>query len=312
MKTSTSMVLGRLVSVHPDEQVVTGEAVALELRLAGVGSRGVAAIIDIAVVTFAEVLLLIVLLVVAGAGANGDAIGALLLVLLVGITLGYPVAMETLWRGRTLGKATMGLRVVRDDGGPIRFRHAFVRGLVGVVLDKPGLTQGLAAFIPMLASSRKKRLGDYLAGTIVLQERVPGNINATVVMPPSLAGWAGGLDLSGVDDALGLRLRQFFGRAAQLTPDARATLEHQLAGEVVAKVGAPPPGTPAWAVISAVLAERRRRALITMQPAVVSPPWGAVRQPWGAPQLAESANPATTGTPEAEPPASTTGFVLPG
>ena len=106
--------------------------------------------------------------------------------------------METLWRGRTLGKAAMGLRVVRDDGGPIRFRHAFVRGLVGVVLDKPGITYGLGALIPMHRDEHgKKRLGDMAAGTIVLQERVPAQLDAPVAMPPPLAGWAAGLDLAG-------------------------------------------------------------------------------------------------------------------
>ena len=55
------------------------------------------------------------------------------------VFLGYPVAMETLTRGRTLGKMALGLRVVRDDGGPITFRQALVRGLVGLALERPGL-----------------------------------------------------------------------------------------------------------------------------------------------------------------------------
>ena len=59
----------------------------------------------------------------------------------------------------------MGLRVVRDDGGPIRFRHALVRGLIGVVLEKPGITLGFLAFVTIAGSSRHKRVGDMLAGT---------------------------------------------------------------------------------------------------------------------------------------------------
>jgi uncharacterized RDD family membrane protein YckC len=287
--------------MHPDEQVVTGEAVAVELRLAGAGSRGVAALIDIVIVTVAQLLLLFLIVGIAS-GGNGDAIAAVLIVTVVGITLGYPVAMETLWRGRTPGKAIMGLRVVRDDGGPIRFRHALVRGLIGVVLDKPGLSSGLLAFVPIMASARNKRAGDYFAGTIVLQERVPGRIDAPVAMPPPLAGWAAGLDLSVVDDALALRLRQFFGRATQLTPDARATFEHQLASEVVTRVGTPPAGTPAWAVITAVLAERRRRAFIATQPAAAPP--------WAVPTAAASPAAAPSNTTEVAPP-TTTGFAPP-
>jgi uncharacterized RDD family membrane protein YckC len=258
MKTSMSMVVSDTSGVYPDEQIVTGEAVALELRLAGAGSRGIAAVVDLLVMAVAQIA--IFLLIIATDNVSLAAALTIVLSAEVLILLGYPVAMETLWHGQTLGKAMMGLRVVRDDGGPIRFRHAFVRGLVGLFLDKPGITSGLFALIPMIATTRKKRMGDILAGTMVLQDRVPGRLEAPVMMPPPLAGWAASLDLSGIDDALALRMRHFLGRAAALSPAARATLEHQLASEAAAKVGTPPAGTPAWAIISAVLAERRRRA----------------------------------------------------
>jgi uncharacterized RDD family membrane protein YckC len=284
--------------VHPDEPVVTGEAVALELRLASAGSRGIAAMIDLTIVYVA---LIIVLFTVAfaGPGTNDAAQSTILIVGVVACTLGYPVAFETLWGGRTPGKAVMGLRVVRDDGGPIRFRQAFVRGLVAVFIEKIGITFGLLALVLIVAGASKKRLGDHFAGTIVLQERVPGRLEAPVAMPPQLAGWAASLDLSGVDDALALRMRQFLSRATQFTPDARAGLEHQLATEVVASVGAPPPHTPGWAIISAVLAERRRRAFATQSaalppPQYVQPPSAA---PYGppTPAAAELAPPTADG-----------------
>jgi uncharacterized RDD family membrane protein YckC len=296
--------------MYPDQQIVTGEAVAVDLRLAGVGSRGVAALIDLVLVGIVQVAILIPIIVV-GSGGNGDSLAALLITGIVGISLGYPVGMETLWRGRTLGKAIMGLRVVRDDGGPIRFRHALVRGLIGLVLEKTGITYGIGALLSILMSSRNKRIGDFFAGTIVLQERVPANINVHVVMPPQLAGWAAGLDLSAVDDGLALRLRHFLGRANQLSPDARAALEHRLAGEVAVRVGAPPPGTPGWAIIAAVLAERRRRAFAAM-PAPAPPVWAAAT-PTAAPvpAAAQSQPPASTESPTPAAPTSTTGFVVP-
>jgi uncharacterized RDD family membrane protein YckC len=293
--------------VHPDEQVVTGEAVALDLRLAGIGSRGVAALIDVAITSVAQIALLIVILTI-GPGGNLAVLLTALLVTEIAIVLGYPVAMETLWRGRTLGKAVMGLRVVRDDGGPIRFRHAFVRGLVGVVLDKPGISQGLLALIPMLAGTRNKRLGDLAAGTIVLQERVPGQLEAPVAMPPPLAGWAASLDLSAVDDALALRIRQFLSRASQLTHDARANLEHQLASEVVAKIGPPPPHTPVWAVLTAVLAERRRRAFASLPAPPPQPVWGA---PPGTPIQPVSTIPPAVAPATAPAPPTSDGFAPP-
>jgi uncharacterized RDD family membrane protein YckC len=286
--------------VQPEEQVVTGEAVALGLQLAGAGSRCVAALIDFGV-TVVATLLVFILVAVTGFDST-DAVVTVIIVTEVLIVLGYPVAMETLWRGRTLGKAAMGLRVVRDDGGPIRFRHAFVRGITGVVVDKPGITYGLGALIPIIATARKKRLGDMAAGTMVLQERVPGKLEAPVMMPPPLTGWAAGLDLTAVDDALALRIRHFLTRAKQLLPEARATLEHQLASEVVGRVGQPPADTPGWAILTAVLAERRRRAFAATQPATTYPP------------STLSSEPATTGAESAAPPVSPppSGFAPPG
>jgi uncharacterized RDD family membrane protein YckC len=284
-----------------DNRVVTGEAVAVGLSLAGVGSRGVAALIDLVVATVATYALLF-LVIAAGGGSNPDVVLTLALVVVVIGTLGYPVAMETLWRGRTLGKAAMGLRVVRDDGGPIRFRHAFVRGLVGVFVDKPGATFALAALLPMLASERHKRLGDLAAGTVVLQERVPGRIEAPVAMPPALAGWAAALDLSAIDDGLALGIRQFFGRAAELAPAARQQIEQQLVAQVVARIGEPPPYTPGWAVLAAVLAERRRRSFAGAPPPA----------PYPLPTMAPPPPPpASPPAPEAPPPPSGGGFVAP-
>jgi uncharacterized RDD family membrane protein YckC len=245
----------------------------LDLRTAGAGSRGIAALIDFAVVWLVLIILLIVVAAV-GLSVDSDTEGALSLVVLVAVVLGYPVAMETLWHGRTLGKAAMGLRVVRDDGGPIRFRHAFVRGLVGVVVDKPGITVSVAAFVPMLASARNKRFGDVLAGTIVLSERIPGAVDLPVAMPMPLAGWAAGLDLSGVDDALAMRARQLLQRSRQLSPAALARLQHDVAVDLVARVGTPPADAPEWAVLAAIVAERRRRALLgtTTPPLTPRPP----------------------------------------
>src|SRR5690625_7837757 len=62
-----------------------------------------------------------------------DALAGALINLLIFVTLvGVPTLVETLTRGRSLGKLALGLQIVRDDGGPIRFRHAFIRALVGV------------------------------------------------------------------------------------------------------------------------------------------------------------------------------------
>ena len=275
-------------------QLVTGEAVALDLRPAALPSRLLAGLLD--------GLLQLALLFVVGAlstavsfSASEAAGQALSIVLLVVVLIVYPVAFETLMRGRTPGKAAMGLRVVRDDGGPIGFRQAFVRGLAGAFLERPGITLFLGAVVTSLLNSDHKRLGDLLAGTVVLRERVPVRSGVVAGMPPPLAGWAAGLDLSGLPDALALSVRQFISRSDHLSPTAREDLGGRLVRAVTDVVGPAPAGTPGWAVLHAVLAERRRRDAIRYAGRVQD------AQQYGAQQY--GAPPVGTGPPAVPPPA---------
>jgi uncharacterized RDD family membrane protein YckC len=251
-------------------QLVTGEAVVLDLRLAGVPSRVVASLVDVVVqgVALLAALLLLSVSATSEAVAAGGSIAVGLAVL-----LGYPVAMETLVGGRTLGKLALGLRVVRDDGGPIGFRHAVTRGLLGLFVEKPGITWGSAGLITALLNERGKRLGDLAAGTVVVQERVVRQRADTVVMPPPLAGWASTLDLAGLPDDLAESARSYLGRLRSLAPAAQAELGARIATAVAAVVTPPPPaGVPPWAYLSAVLAERSRRSGYGGPSAPTTPP----------------------------------------
>jgi uncharacterized RDD family membrane protein YckC len=265
--------------------LVTGEAVVLELRLAKLASRLLSLLIDLAVQL---VLWVVGLLVIGGFANSADdaAASAIRLVFLVLVIVGYPVAFETLSRGRTLGKLALGLRVVREDGGPIRFRHALVRALAEVI--EIWLTVGIVALVVSLASSQGKRLGDYLAGTVVVRERVPRSTAAVVTMPPQLAWWASGLDLSRLPDDLALAARQFLSRSRELAPEIRESMGARLAASVAACTSPPAPtGVPAWAFLSAVLAERRRRETVRLgaSSAAQPPPYGqpAPPPPYGQP-----------------------------
>src|SRR5690606_2026122 len=115
---------------------------------------------------------LTILVVAATASLDEAAQTAISLSLFLLTLVGGPIAVETLSHGRSLGKLACGLRVVRDDGGPVRFRHALVRGLIGVI--EILMTLGVVACIASLVSARGRRLGDVFAGTIVVRERVPG------------------------------------------------------------------------------------------------------------------------------------------
>ena len=280
-------------------QLVTGEAVALDLQTAGVPSRILAALLD----GLAQGLLFVaILLLVAASGGTEATTAAFTIVGIVVAGLAYPVLMESLLRGRTLGKMALGLRVVRDDGGPIGVRHALVRGLVGFFVERPGITSGSAAVICALLNSQGKRLGDLAAGTIVVQERVAHTHQGQVAMPPPLAGWAATLDLSQLSDELVQRARAFLTRWSSLTPAAQAEIGGRLASEVATVVfPGPPAGVPAWAYLSAVVAERRRRAQGTVQPGYWPQGYG-VPAPPAPPAQASSAEALPDVAPPAESP----------
>ncbi|MCW2600339.1 MAG: hypothetical protein JWM02_2168 [Frankiales bacterium] len=240
--------------------LVTGEAVALDVRTAGLASRMLAALLD-GLIQLVILFALFLLVGVFGGSGSTAALGALGVVSVVTAGLVYPVLCETLMRGRTPGKIALGLRVVRDDAGPIGFRQAFVRGLIGFIVERPGFSFYSVAVITSLAHDSGKRLGDLLAGTVVIQERVVAPNAVVAQMPAPLAAWASTLDLSRLPDELALSLRTFLARSPSMTDVARAELGNRLAAAVSAVVTpGPPAGTPGWAYLTAVLAERRQRA----------------------------------------------------
>ncbi|RVU18523.1 RDD family protein [Streptomyces antnestii] len=239
-------------------ELVTGEAVALELRPAKLPSRALAVLIDL-VVAF-TVYILVTLAVVASTSSLDEAAAAAVMVAtFVLVLVGVPIAVETLSHGRSLGKLACGLRVVRDDGGPIRFRHALVRGAVGVV--EILLTFGVVACIASLVSERGRRLGDVFAGTLVVRERVPaGPARFVPPPPPWLVGRFAGLDLSGVPDGLWLAIRSYLTRMGQLDPQVGQAMAERLAGDLGACTGAPAPrDVPPAAYLAAVVHERQSR-----------------------------------------------------
>ena len=260
---------------------VTGEAVALDLRLAQFPSRTLALALDLLI----QVVTMFVLFWLASqifSDADSAVVAALSLVGVVGILVGMPTVIETLTRGRSVGKIAAGLRVVRDDGGPVRFRHSFVRALFMIV--DFWLFFGAVGLITSLVSSKGKRLGDHFAGTVVIRQRVPAAASMrtqTYVMPPALEGWASSLDLTRLPDVTVMQTRQFLSRASTIDLGVRATMGLQLAAEISSYVTPPAPaGTPPEVFLMTVLTERMRRAtsqvqarpVYSEQPAYAVPP----------------------------------------
>jgi len=243
-------------------EVVTGEAVVIDVPCARFPSRAVALAIDLLVQLVLLLLLSgVAVAATAGGALNAAAVAALGLTVFVLVVVGYPATIETLSRGRSLGKMALGLRVVSDDGGPERFRQALMRALLAVL--EIWLTLGFLALVTSLLSASGKRLGDIWAGTFVITERMPqprGPANALPTMPPALAGWAATLQLSGLDDGTAETARQYLSRYYTLTPAARTDFGQRIAAAVAAQVSpAAPPGATPPDYLSAVLAERRAR-----------------------------------------------------
>ncbi|MCM1984563.1 RDD family protein [Lyngbya confervoides] len=158
-------------------KIRTPESVELEFRLAGIGNRAVALLVDYLIWG----LLLLGLLsawawlsyqiqvsmdTINGAKENGNLwLTAVALLIVFGVYTGYFVVFETLWQGQTPGKRYAKIRVIREDGQPVGLAQALLRSLLRPLDD--------IAFLGMLLiilGQREKRLGDWVAGTLVIQE----------------------------------------------------------------------------------------------------------------------------------------------
>ncbi len=254
-------------------EVVTGDAVVLDVQIAQLPVRTLSALIDITVMFVCLPARPDVV------GRHPDSIrhrtderdpadlyGA--------GDVGYPLVLETATRGRSVGKIAMGLRVVSDDGGPERFRQALFRALA--VLVEIWMLFGSPAVICSILSPKAKRIGDIFAGTVVVNERGP-RLGPPPMMPPALAWWASSLQLSGLSAGQVEVARQFLSRATQLDRQLRLQMAYRIAGDVVARIAPPPPpGAPPELVLAAVLAERHRRELARLRPAATAmgpTPW---------------------------------------
>ncbi|MCY9785569.1 RDD family protein [Nocardiopsis sp. EMB25] len=237
--------------------LVTGDAVVLDLRPAGFATRAAALALDIVLQLF----LLAVLAVAAtwiSTGVDPAATTAFFTAALVLIIVGYPAAFETVSRGRSLGKLAMGLRVVGTDGSPVRFRQALARALTGFL--EIWLTTGVIALFTSMVNRDGRRVGDFLAGTMVVEERTGRRHQEFIPMPPHLAAWAANAELSRLSPETAASARQYVLRYGELAEHTRHEMGVRLADAVSAQISPPPPpGTAPPHFLAAVLAERRRR-----------------------------------------------------
>lgn len=201
-------------------EVATSEAVAFSYALAGLGSRMLAFALDLLVLglvlTAESVVAWIVFAGLQGLGEAGFAIlpwvGGAFVVTAFVTFWGYFIVLEAVVAGRTPGKRSLGIRVVREDGGRIGLLDAVVRNILLIVDLLPGTFA--VGIVSILLTPRAQRLGDLAAGTIVVREAEPGAV------PPA------------VDPRVRMA-EEYLARRERLTPEARA----QVGAEVLAAFG---------------------------------------------------------------------------
>lgn len=226
-------------------RIVTPEAVELDLDAAGLASRVLAILIDLLLMGAAIWAILI------GGGVVVDAtlpdeggevalavIGILALFLALVV---WPAGWEVATKGRSPGKMALGLRVVTVEGAPIRVRHALVRSFVGMF--EVLFTLGVVAVTVALGSRRFRRLGDHLAGTVVVRERGAGGQGALprrFFPPPGWEAWTANLDATRLTADDYRLVRSYLLRSASLPPGPRARLGHQILLRVLGRSGVDP------------------------------------------------------------------------
>jgi uncharacterized RDD family membrane protein YckC len=165
--------------ITSDETLVieTPERVALHFALASIGNRFIACAIDHTIQIFTLIVIFIFIAIIMNASDFGGRLVnapkwviALLVVLIFVLMSGYFAIFEWLWRGQTPGKRWMKLRVIREDGRPISFFEAIVRNLLRDfdIMPFPFYSIGL---ISVFSTDRDQRVGDLVAGTVVVRER---------------------------------------------------------------------------------------------------------------------------------------------
>ena len=222
--------------------IVTPENVRIEYELAGLASRGGAAIIDSLLqgLLLAVIMAVRIPLTVYNKWPGTSWANALLVIAGFILWYGYYVYFESTWNGQTPGKRYARMRTVREGGMPVDFASAAIRNLVRVVDMLPFAY--LIGMLSILFSGRNKRLGDYAAGTLVVKERgewMPDISDHKQQPQPNTespeADLVRNIELVTSDDFEAVK--RFVERKAELQDSVREQLAAKMAAPLMAKLG---------------------------------------------------------------------------
>lgn len=246
-------------SGRDSEGIVTPEAVVLDVETAGFASRILAGLLDLTI----QLVLFAIITVIVGVIFAGDDSGLRTIVAIVTflILFAYPIIFETWLRGRTPGKMALGIRAVTLDGAPIRLREATLRAMGGVVdrLLPPGGVTG-ALFVTL--TPRHQRVGDLIAGTIVIRDPEKYVITPALWFsaPRGLEAYAETIDPTAITVEQYTVIRSFLTRGARLSVPIRHSLARDLANRLSDRIHhRPPQYVPPEAFLICAMARYQRR-----------------------------------------------------
>jgi uncharacterized membrane protein SpoIIM required for sporulation/uncharacterized RDD family membrane protein YckC len=245
--------------------IETPEQVVVSYTIAGVGARATAALIDYAIIWALIIAFWVLLIMLANAIAPGadptaettaaqsSGAWAVSLVILISFAIqwGYYVLFEALWDGQTPGKRWLGIRVVQDGGYSVSFAASAVRNIARVVDMQPVFFYSVG-IVSAAISKSGKRLGDMMAGTIVVRERLSKGAKLEVHATETTTELA-----TSLSDADFVLLDRFVSRLDTLDGDRRRTIAAQLVDRFHAEIGSS--GSPPLASLLA-LHEREKAA----------------------------------------------------
>jgi uncharacterized RDD family membrane protein YckC len=248
----------------PEKLIIeTPEQTSLDFPLAGVGSRFLAIAVDTAIqfmalaAVFIPVVLVVPVLRSVGLIFSAQWGLALWILGVFVVDSGYFAFFEAVWNGQTPGKRFAQIRVIKDDGRPISVYDAVARNLLRAVDVLPAMY--VVGICSILFSRQNKRLGDYVAGTVVVHEKAIEGIRArrTAGSAPALPA----IDASRLTaDEVGL-IETFFSRCESLEPALRASMAGQISARIAAKLNVQASGWPQReAFLAAVLDQYRSAA----------------------------------------------------
>ncbi len=244
--------------------IETPEQTDLEFPIAGIGSRFLALAFD-SLLQIAGLVVLSILsglvssTVVRAAPSAGNWFGAIFILAVFVLFYGYFAIFEAVWNGQTPGKRLARIRVIKDSGRPITPSEAVGRNLMRIV-DQLPFFYGVGIFTALM-NRQNKRLGDFVAGTVVVHEKKLADIRPLWQAPAESAGPAAPYGAARLSPEEANLIETFLNRRDALDPGVRYRMAAQIFNRIRPKLTLPAAGYPSVEkILESLAAERRSSA----------------------------------------------------